>query len=83
MRNPALEYPGDGGCSYALCPNRPDSRLKRGSFMPLGEITMWSTGIGIHVECMKHITRIGGVLDDLPQLVYDPTEDGEKGVRDE
>jgi hypothetical protein len=66
MGNPALHYPGDGGCSYQNCPNRSTTRVKRGNFLPLGEIRMFSAGTGIHVECMNHILRHnGGVLDDM------------------
>lgn len=66
MGNPALHYPGDGGCSYSNCPNRSSVRIKRGTFMPLGEIKFFSAGTGIHVECMNHILRSGGgTLDDV------------------
>lgn len=66
MRNPAIQYPGDRGCSYHLCPNRRSIRVKRGHFMPLGEIKLFAAGMGIHVECMRQITRGGGgVLDDI------------------
>jgi hypothetical protein len=66
MRNPALQYPGDRGCSYHLCPNRKLAKVKRGHFIPLGEIKSFAAGMGIHVECMKQLTRgSGGTLDDL------------------
>jgi hypothetical protein len=66
MRNPALQYPGDRSCSYHLCPNRKLAKVKRGYFIPLGEIKSFSAGMAIHVQCMKQITRgSGGTLDDL------------------
>ena len=66
MRNPAITYPGDGGCSYQGCPNRSTTRIKSGNFLPLGEIKMFSAGTGVHTECMNHILRNnGGILDDV------------------
>jgi len=71
MGNPALQYPGDGGCSYANCPNRSNVRIKRGTFLPLGEIKFFSAGMGIHAECMSHIMRHGGgTLDDIVETSH-------------
>jgi|GEM_PF-5807815 len=82
MRNPAIQYPGDRGCSYNLCPNRRNIRLKRGNFLPLGEIRHFASGLGVHVECMRKITNGGGgVLDDVTET-GDTTEvsSSEEGV---
>lgn len=70
MKNPALTYPGDRGCSYALCPNRSEARIKRGNLMPLGEIRGFAAGMGVHKECMKRIMSGGGVLDDVVEGPY-------------
>lgn len=63
MRNPAIQYPGDGGCSYQNCPNRRDARVKRGTMIPLGEIQSFAAGMGVHTECMKHILMGTNLLD--------------------
>lgn len=71
MRNPAIQYPGDRGCSYHLCPNRRNIRVKRGHFLPLGEIRHFAAGMGVHVECMRKITGgSGGVLDDVAETSH-------------
>ena len=68
MRNPAIQYPGDRGCSYHLCPNRKNVRVKRGHFMPLGEIRHFAAGMGVHAESMRKITRgANGPLDDVAE----------------
>ncbi len=66
MRNQHLQYPGDLGCSYDHCPNRRETRIKRGNMLPLGEIQSFSAGLGIHKACLDKIMRDGGtLLDDI------------------
>jgi len=74
MRNPALQYPGDLGCSYAYCPNRREVRVKRGSLMPLGEMQSFSAGMAVHKACMDRILRGGGGVLDSTAEISDTTE---------
>jgi len=63
MRNPALQYPGDGGCSWDLCPNRRDARVKRGRMIPLGEMRPFAAGQSVHEDCLRRILVGKSALD--------------------
>jgi hypothetical protein len=73
MKNPNMQYPGDLGCSYDLCPNRREVRIKRGNLMPLGELQSFSAGAAIHRACMERILRGANTVLDSADGISDTT----------
>lgn len=78
MQNPNIQYPGDLGCSYELCPNRREARIKRGTLMPLGEIESFRAGTGIHRACMERILISGNTTLDNLSAISDTIEVAKK-----